>query len=1446
LSSKSLYRLLVFLLLIFTGKGNLYASTEPLPVISSEKIKLIENKGQWDSKVLFKAAIPGGDLWITSKGFHYALIDQNQLNEHMHHKNAAETINAHNYTMMFEGGNTNITVRKGTPFSEYYNYFIGKDASKWASNCKAYEQIVLQNIYNGIDAEIIAENGFIKLNFIVKSFADPSKIKLKYTGQDDIDLKAGELHIETSVANIKEEAPVAYQNELPVSCNYTLKNSEVSFNIASYDHASTLIIDPNIIFSTFSGSVADNFGFTGTYDENGNAYAAGTVYSNGFPVTTGAYQLTFKGGFSNIHTSARDVGILKFSSNGKQLLYATYLGGSDNEQPHSTICNKAGDLYVFGSTFSTSFPTTPGVIDTTHNGNADIFISRFSPDGTILKNSTLWGGSKDDGINGQFSEAVDNYQDYNPLTYNYGDFYRGEIKLDKNESVFIASATQSGSGYPILNAFQSAFGGEQDGCVFKLSPDLKTLFFSSYIGGIGADAAYGIAFDDANNTILCGGTTSSTIGKNQGSLTYNGDVDAFVAKISPMGTNLQKLVYVGTSEYDQAYFVDIDAANNIYITGQTMSDSFLVKGPVYKNPKTKQFITVLTGDLDSIKLSTTFGSLVNFYPNISPSAFMVDACGRIYISGWGGAVNASFNGETLGTQGMPITSNAFQASTDGSDFYLAVFSKDLAKLEYGSFLGGWRSYEHVDGGTSRFDKMGVVYQSVCAGCTGLSDFPTTPGAYSRVNKGKTPGGRGGCNNALFKLSLNLSDRPPVIKDTLITIFATDTLNYVFDVLDPDGDSVTATIGGSAFSLTNNPATVTSVKMKDRVRFTLKWNTLCSHTTLGTLILNLTAIDNACIKPNGTTGQMKLVVVAPPPLAPPYPECLKTQNDSTILVKWKTPASLRYFKQYVIYKKLGAGAFKYVGAISNPNDTVLIDNTAFDHLVNNNYCYMIQTVNICDVVSVPSRVTCSLFQNDSLAPPFTYTDTTLFVIATDTISYTFEASSVDPQDSVFISAGGNILTSGRIISSSLEPGLGKVKYTFSWRSICDDIKRTDTFRYDLLIRNNECPRSRTQIAHVKVVVLPPPVDPSPIMKCTRSVDDKQTLVRWLKTTPGKYFSHYVLIRKNPDGTWTELTKVFNNDPFIFSDNTSIDNQTNNFCYTGFAVNVCDGHGDTAELSCTITKTVSTPKPVYIHATSVEKNKNISLTWEKSKEIDFLKYKITRDESTSGSYTYYSEKTDINDTTYLDENVKVQQNVYCYEIRQVNDCGIENPDAYSSCSILLKGVSAPFMHSLSWNDYYYWKQGVKDYAVMKQEPNESPIQIGSTKYKKTASRHEKLNIENGLYYYTIVASEYQSSFQSVSNTIELIQAPLLRVPNAFTPNGDNINDTWGTAPVFVKDYELRLYNRWGQLIFMTNDKHHAFKDEFLNDPATSDVFVYLVTYTGWDGSSHVQKGNVTLLK
>src|SRR5665213_1861309 len=222
--------------------------------------------------------------------------------------------------------------------------------------------------------------------------------------------------------------------------------------------------------------------------------------------------------------------------------------------------------------------------------------------------------------------------------------------------------------------------------------------------------------------------------------------DGYVSHLNAAGSSLLQSSYIGTSGYDQAYFVQLDQSSNVYLFGQT-AGAYPVTGGVYSNPNGGQFIHKLNPTLSATIYSTVFGSGGNT-PNISPAAFLVDTCENVYTSGWGGQCIPY--GSTGTTFGMPVTANAFQQTTDGCDFYFFVLKKNAASLWYASFFGGvGGSDEHVDGGTSRFDKRGVIYQSVCAGCGGTNNFPTTVGAWSQTNNSFN------CNNAVIKLDFQL-------------------------------------------------------------------------------------------------------------------------------------------------------------------------------------------------------------------------------------------------------------------------------------------------------------------------------------------------------------------------------------------------------------------------------------------------------------------------------------------------------------------------------------------------------------------------------------------------------------------------------------------------------------------------------------------------------------------
>lgn len=743
-------------------------------VVRHGSLQFIENKGQWENKFSFKADIPTGNIFLEAKGITYLFYKEEDLKKIHRHPSPVNSsdgeIILHGHVFKVHFSEANFAKISGSDkYPGIRNYFLGNNPSKWASYVNAYEKINYKEIYPFIDLSIYSYGNDVKYDFIVAPGGNVKDIKLEYEGVDNLYTDNGNLYIITSVNTIIEQKPYAYQvingNKEYVPCNFKVKNNTLTFDFPSgYNKNHLLVIDPRLIFSSFSGSTADNWGNTATYDKDGNLYAGGIVFGptsafSNFPTTTGAFDLSYNGGDV-------DLAISKYSSDGSVFLYSTYIGGNASEIPHSLITNSKHELFIFGTTASTDFPTSATAYDTTFNGGtlpypglniwppqeefpdkvngidfptgSDIFVFKLDSIGANMLASTYIGGSDNDGLNLSDNTAT---AWLDTLSNNYGDEFRGEIIIDANDNCYIASCTKS-SNFPTQNPFQPTYGGGLlDGVVFKLNPDFSSLVWSSYIGGSNSDVAYSLQFDQNNNLYVCGGTSSSNFPV-KGTVyqsAFGGFADGFIAHIDNSADTLIRATYTGTAAYDQTYFVQVDTNNDVYILGQTLGNKAATPG-VYANANGKQFIQKLNDSLNTEIFYTTFGS-GGAEINISPSAFLVNVCQNIFISGWGGAVGRQ-KGNVFG---MPITANAYDNTADiNGEFYFMLLGPDATSLLYATYFGGTFGREHVDGGTSRFDPDGIIYQSVCAGCGSSDDFPTTPGVVSTTNNSSN------CNNGVIK------------------------------------------------------------------------------------------------------------------------------------------------------------------------------------------------------------------------------------------------------------------------------------------------------------------------------------------------------------------------------------------------------------------------------------------------------------------------------------------------------------------------------------------------------------------------------------------------------------------------------------------------------------------------------------------------------------------------
>jgi gliding motility-associated-like protein len=764
----------------------------------SSAIRFIQNKGQWEGNILFAADIPSGRIFLERDRLTYAFSDTRDLHERMFERKPGEPIDSmldcHAFSVRFAGAQQPEAVVGEDKLAAYYNYFIGSDPSKWAGEVPLYQQVRYKNLYPGIDFVMYAQAHTIKYDFIVQPGANPDVIQLVYDGLEGLRVEAGELVMRTSLFDIRERRPVAFQQDMPLACAFDLQGKTLGFSFPSgYKTDEVLVIDPTLVFSTFTGSYANNFGFSATYDDNGNLYAGGIAYAQNYPVTVGVFQGSFMG--------LIDVSITKFSPTGSHL-YSTFLGGSDRDQPHSMVTDPFGNLFVFGYTKSNNFPTTSAAYDNSRSGTSDIYVSKISPSGNILMASTYIGGDGEDAYN-----ITSNYV-RSGLKYNYGDDARGEIVCDDNGSVYVAACTQSSNFPTTAGAFRQQPSGAQDGVVFKMNAVLSQLIWSTHLGGSGDDAAYSLKVAADYSVFVAGGTASSNFPTTPNTLltTYGGAIDGFVTHLNSTGTSAVASTYIGTSSYNQCYFIEMDADGDIYVMGQKLG-TFPTTPGVVGNGTGGQFIQKINPALNTVLFSVVFGTS-NADINIAPTAFLVDVCEYVYVSGWGGATN--FSGSTAS---MPITNDAIQSTTDGSDLYLIVFEAGAVAVDFATYMGGTLSHEHVDGGTSRFSKHAEIYQSVCAGCQGNSDFPTTPGALSASNNSF------GCNLACFKMDLEL---PGIAADFVpVPAFAgcaphsvqflnqsTGGIGFTWNFGDPGSGAANTATGYNSSHTFQNPGTYT--------------------------------------------------------------------------------------------------------------------------------------------------------------------------------------------------------------------------------------------------------------------------------------------------------------------------------------------------------------------------------------------------------------------------------------------------------------------------------------------------------------------------------------------------------------------------------------------------------------------------------------------------------------
>ncbi len=427
------------------------------------------------------------------------------------------------------------------------------------------------------------------------------------------------------------------------------------------------------VYSTYLGGTWGDWAQAIALDSDGNAYVTGYTWSPNFPVTTGAYQTTNVGWSHSVYNAF----ITKLSADGSSLVYSTYLGGSGalstfGDKALAIAVNSAGDAYVTGEAYSTDFPVTSGVYQTTNNATqygSNVFVTELSADGGGLVYSTYMGGSGID-VLGDTGRAIVIDGDGN--AYLAGGSYSSNFPVTAG----VFQTENLGTAHKAANAF-----------VAKLNPAGTSLLYSTLLGGAGiqdsGDTAYALAVDRAGDAFVAGETYSADFPITKGAFqttNYGANYlssNVFVTKLNPTASGLAYSTFIGgygalEGPGDAAYGLALDSYGDAYIAGRAYSLNFPVTVNAYQTTRNETddcepFVVVVDAAGGGLIYSTYFGGS----GSDSASGLATDGKGNIFFAG------------TTYSSDFPVTKGAFQTTNQAATQNNAGTNAFIAKLTLG-------------------------------------------------------------------------------------------------------------------------------------------------------------------------------------------------------------------------------------------------------------------------------------------------------------------------------------------------------------------------------------------------------------------------------------------------------------------------------------------------------------------------------------------------------------------------------------------------------------------------------------------------------------------------------------------------------------------------------------------------------------------------------------------
>ena len=577
-------------------------------------IWFVENKGQFPHKVLFVGASTYGTIWVREGGI--SLLAGPERGTGVVPANASV---GWRIDLSFDGLQPVAQWGPVGQQAGVFSYFLGSDPSAWIREARIWRELRLMDAYPGFDV-ILGGPGLWRVTPNREGVStDWDAISLRMDGATLAHATADRLHLHTEAGEISvpllgTESGLTNPPAPRVAGQHIL--SPFSPPQATNAHgvrAAGLQASDGLLYSTYlGGSDADQvLGLA--VDASGATLATGYTESVNFPSTPGPYQsprgkkdifvvklaplgdslvygaiiggsgddratdivldsagnayITGKTGSGDLPTTVNamdrslggywDAFVFKLVPEGTSLGYATYLGGSGEDEALGMAVDAQGNAYVTGWTISGDFPTSSGSFGTHHVDSRDIFVTKLNPNGSQIIWSGLLGGLLDE-------------QGY-------------DIQIDQDGNAYVAGWTKSEDLPTTAGAFQQDYAGYDDALVFKVSHDGRSLEYVTLLGGSARDRAYALQVDGQGQAVVVGQTRSADFPTTAGAFAPNssGREDAFVTKLTADGSALVYSTYLGGKYADAGKAVALDSLGNAIVAGDTMSDDLPVTADAF-------------------------------------------------------------------------------------------------------------------------------------------------------------------------------------------------------------------------------------------------------------------------------------------------------------------------------------------------------------------------------------------------------------------------------------------------------------------------------------------------------------------------------------------------------------------------------------------------------------------------------------------------------------------------------------------------------------------------------------------------------------------------------------------------------------------------------------------------------------------------------------------------